>query len=132
MRNFHPASRRAWSAFVAGILGGLLYAWLHRFTRRPVLALWIITLGIATIDSLLIAALPFPAGPGPRIRVPIVGLIVPLRQLAALVGIGRFGEHHFPRASLPAVTVVHYVTAAAVSLIVPWWAGRGRGHPPNT
>src|SRR5207302_6393190 len=83
----------AWSAFAAGVLGGLLYAWLSRLLNRPAPAFWIITLALATIDSALIAFLPMPAVASP-VRLPIVGLIVPLRQLAALVGIGRLGERH--------------------------------------
>lgn len=49
-----PRVATLWSAFVAGILGGLLYGGLCRMARRPVVALWAITLVIATIDSLLI------------------------------------------------------------------------------
>lgn len=111
-----------WSAFVAGILGGILYGWLGRAVRRPAAALWVITLVVATIDSLLIAILPFPEGPNPSIGIPIVGLMVPLRQLLALVGIGHLGTRHFPAQFLPADTTIHYITAVAVSLIVPWWA----------
>ena len=113
----------AWSAFAAGVLGGLLYAWLSRLLDRPAPALWIITLALATIDSALIAFLPMPAGASP-VRLPIVGLIVPLRQLAALVGIGRLGERHFPAANLAADTLMHYTTAVAVAILVPAWAGR--------
>jgi hypothetical protein len=107
---------------VAGALGGLLYGWLSRISRRPVAALWVITLVVATIDSLLIAALPLPVGPNPSTGIPIVGLVVPIRQLFALVGIGRLGTHHFPAAYIAADTGTHYVTAAAVSLLVPSWA----------
>jgi len=113
----------AWSAFAAGVLGGLLYAWLSRLLDRPAPALWIITLALATIDSALIAFLPMPAGASP-VRLPIVGLIVPLRQIAALVGIGRLGERHFPAANLAADTLMHYTTAVAVALLVPAWARR--------
>jgi len=113
----------AWSAFAAGVLGGLLYAWLSRLLDRPAPALWIITLALATIDSALIAFLPMPAGASP-VRLPIVGLIVPLRQLAALAGIGRLGERHFPAANLAADTLMHYTTAVAVALLVPAWARR--------
>ena len=35
-----PLPEIAWSAFVAGIAGGLLYWVLARVVRRPVLALW--------------------------------------------------------------------------------------------
>ena len=117
-------SATAWSAFVAGVVGGIVYAGLSRVVSRPVMSLWILAPTLATIDSVFIAVLPFPAGSNPPIGVPIYGLIVPVRQAAALLGIGHFGEHHFPAASLAAVTAVHYVTAVAVALLVPWWAGR--------
>lgn len=35
-----PLPEIAWSAFVAGIAGGLLYRVLARVARRPILALW--------------------------------------------------------------------------------------------
>jgi hypothetical protein len=117
-----PRVATLWSAFVAGILGGILYGWLGRVVRRPVAALWVITLVIATIDSLLIATLPGASGPNRLLGIPIVGLIAPLRQLLALVGIGHLGTRHFPASSLLAVTTTHYVTAVAVSLLVPRWA----------
>lgn len=85
-------------------------------------ALWVITLAIATIDSLLIATLPYALGPNPSIGIPVVGLIVPVRQLLALVGIGHFGTRHFPAQYLLAAAMTHYITAVAVSLLVPWWA----------
>src|SRR5579884_1851640 len=61
-----PRASTAWSSFVAGLAGGALYAVLARTGRRPVPTLWGISLAIATIDSLLIAGLPMPAGRGPR------------------------------------------------------------------
>jgi hypothetical protein len=81
--------------------------------RRPVVALWVITLAIATIDSLLIATLPYALGPNPSIGIPVVGLIVPIRQLLALVGIGHLGTRHFPSQYLPAAAMTHYITAVA-------------------
>jgi hypothetical protein len=117
-----PHVATLWSAFVAGILGGILYGWLGRAVRRPVVALWVITLAIATIDSLLIATLPYAVGPSPSIGIPVVGLIVPVRQLLALVGIGHLGTRHFPSQYLLVDTATHYITAVAVSLLVPWWA----------
>ena len=113
----------AWSAFAAGVLGGLLYAWLSRLIDRPAPALWIVTLVLATIDSALVAFVPLPSGPSP-VRLPIVGLIVPLRQLAALAGIGRLGERRFSSTYLAADTMIHYATAVAVSLLVPALAKR--------
>ena len=117
-----PHVPTAWSAIVAGVLGGLLYGWLSRITSRPVLALWIITLVLATIDSLLIATQAFPEGSLSVPGIPIVGLVVPLRQAAALVGIGHFSQRHFPQAYLLTDALTHYITAVAVSLLVPWWA----------
>jgi hypothetical protein len=101
---------------------GLLYALLGRLVRRPAAALWALSLAIATVDSLLIAMFPLPAGHGIHAGIPIDGLIVPVRQLAALVGVGRFGGRHFPAAFLPADTVLHFIPAVAVGLFVPRWA----------
>ena len=109
----------AWSAFAAGIAGGLLYSILTRISARPVRALWAISLAIATLDSAMVAFLPMPAGHGLRLGIPVEGLIVPVRQLAALVGMGHFGVRHFPTALLPADTVIHYIPAVAVALLVP-------------
>ena len=119
-----PADATAWSAFVAGVLGGLLYAWLSRITSRPALTLWIVTLALATIDSILIITQPFPAGAGPLFGIPVWGLIVPLKQAEALLGIGHFTNEHFPANYLVSDTLLHYVTAVAVSILVPLWAGR--------
>ena len=121
---FPPANSVAWSAFIAGVLGGLLYAWLSRITSRPAFILWVVTLVLATIDSILIITQPFPAGSGTVFGIPLYGLMVPLRQAAALLGIGHFTDRHFPADSLVSVTLLHYTTAAAVSIVVPWWAGR--------
>ena len=119
-----PADATAWSAFVAGVLGGILYAWLSRITSRPTLTLWIVTLALATIDSILIITQPFPAGAGPLFGIPVWGLIVPLKQAEALLGIGHFTNEHFPARYLVSDTLRHYATAVAVSIVVPWWAGR--------
>src|SRR2546422_1000269 len=61
-----PLPEIAWSAFVAGIAGGLLYWVLARVVRRPILALWGVTLGIAPLDTLLIAPPPLPGGHEPH------------------------------------------------------------------
>ena len=119
-----PADAVAWSAFIAGVLGGLLYAWLTRITSRPAFTLWVVTLVLATIDSILIITQPFPAGAGPLFGIPIWGLIVPLKQAEALLGIGHFPNEHFPARYLVSDTLLHYATAVAVSIVVPWWAGR--------
>ncbi len=114
------------SAVAAGVAGGLLYAVLVRLTAAPGRALWVSALAIATVDTLLIAVLPLPAGHGAHLG-PFDGLVVPVRQLAALVGVGHFGARHFPAAFLFADTVIHYIPAAAVAVLVPRWAGARRG-----
>jgi hypothetical protein len=116
------------SAFFAGVGGGLLYGLLVGNVRRPVAALWILTLGIATLDNLLITLLPLPAGPGLQGGAPIDGLIVPIEQIGALLGIWHFGPTHFPAAYLPADTLLHYLPALAVAVLVPRWAGHRVGH----
>jgi hypothetical protein len=115
-----PPNASAGSALLAGILGGILYLWLTRITVRPAFALWIISLASATVISLLVATLPFPAGRG--LPLPIPGLLVPLRQAAALVGLGRFSSGYFPKPYLPVVYAQHYATAVLISLLVPWWS----------
>lgn len=110
------------SSFVAGMGGGLVYAALVGNVRRPVSVLWILSLGIATVDSLLIALLPLPAGPGLQ-GAPIDGLIIPIEQIGALLGIWQFGPTHFPASYLPADALLHYLPAIAVAVLVPRWAG---------
>jgi hypothetical protein len=117
-----PRAATVWSAFVAGILGGLMYGALCRTVRRPVVALWVVTLALATIDSLLIAVRPGASGRSPNLGIPLSGLVTPVRQLLALVGVGHLGTRRFPQAYLPVATVIHYIAAVAVALLVPWWA----------
>jgi len=118
-----PPVPAAWSALVAGVVGGLLYVWLTRVASRPTTALWVIALVLATIDSLLITLLPLPSGSVILFGAPIIGLMVPIKQVLALVGLGHFGARHFPARFLATDAAMHYVTAAVVSLLVPWWAG---------
>lgn len=122
-----PLVTTLWSAFVAGILGGLLYGVLCRTVRRPVPVLWVVTLVLATIDSLLIAMLPGASGRGPNLGIPFSGLTAPVRQILALLGMGHLGTRRFPQAYLPVATAVHYIVAVAVALLVPWWANRENG-----
>ena len=84
-----------------------------------------ITLALAAVDSLLIYFVPLPDVIETPPHLPIYGLLVPLRMIGALVGIGRFGQDHFPSASIPQDIAVHFVTALAVALLVPWWVSRG-------
>jgi hypothetical protein len=121
---FPLLSDTAMSAFLAGLGGGLLYAVLVVITRRPISALWWLTLGIATVDSLLIALLPLPAGPGLGAGTPFDGLVIPIEQMGALLGLGHFGTTHFPTAYLPADAVLHFIPALAVAGLVPRWATR--------
>ncbi|HKV43117.1 MAG TPA: hypothetical protein VJT32_00345 [bacterium] len=110
------------SAFIVGILGGILYGWLGRITRRPVMALWVITLADATTGSFLIALLPLVSGPHSLLSFPVIGAMAPLRPLIALVSVGRVGPHNFlPRSSLPGMVTL-YLSAIAVSMLVPRWA----------
>ncbi|TMJ15424.1 MAG: hypothetical protein E6H02_01950 [Bacillati bacterium ANGP1] len=111
------------SAFVGGILGGLAFAVWSRVVGRPVMALWVTTLVLATAVSVMIATLPFPAA-RVQLPIPIPGLLVPFQQLGALIGLGRFGTARFPAQFLPVTIGMHYVTAVAVSLLVPRWSGR--------
>src|SRR5438445_3404939 len=128
-----PLPEVAWSAFAAGLVGGLLYWVLAHVVRRPIPALWGVSLGIATLDNVLIALLPLPGGHEPHLGIPIDGLVIPLRQMAALAGFGHFGARFFPVAKLPADIIMHYVPAVAVAMLVPWWVGfRGSTRPDST
>ena len=109
----------ALSAFFAGLGGGLLYAAMVGVVRRAVPILWILSLGVATFDSLLIVVLPLPAGPGLNIGVPIDGLLIPIEQFGALLGFGHFSTVHFPVTYLPVDTLLHYIPALAVAVLVP-------------
>src|SRR5260370_16840880 len=92
-----PLPEVAWSAFAAGLAGGLLYWVLAHVVRRPIPALWGVSLGIATLDNVLIALLPLPGGHEPHLGIPIDGLVIPLRQMAALAGIGHLCPTFFPQ-----------------------------------
>ena len=112
------------SAFAAGLLGGLLYSGLSRVFRHPVRVFWVLILVLATVDSILIATLPGAAGSTPPVLYPLAGLIAPIRQVAALLGLGQFGPRRFPAQYLLANTMLHYVTAGSVAILVPLWARR--------
>jgi hypothetical protein len=88
----------------------------------------VVSLGIATLDNLLIALLPLPGGHEPHLGIPIDGLLIPLRQMAALAGFGHFATRFFPVWKLPADMLMHYVPAVAVAALVPWLAAFG-GRP---
>ena len=76
------------------------------------------------MDSILIATLPGAAGSTPPVLYPLAGLIAPIRQVAALLGLGQFGPRRFPAQYLLANTMLHYVTAGSVAILVPLWARR--------
>jgi hypothetical protein len=111
------------SAFIGGVLGGLAFAAWSRVTSRPVMALWVTTLVLATAISVMISTLPFPAA-RVQLPIPIPGLLVPFQQFGALLGFGRFGTARFPAQFLPVTITMHYLTAVVVSLLVPRWSGR--------
>jgi len=112
------------SAFVAGLLGGVLYAGLSWVVRHPVWAFWVIVLVVATLDSIVIATLPGAAGAMPPALFPLAGLIAPIRQVAALLRLGQFSSRHFPAQYMVANTMIHYVTAVSVAILVPVLARR--------
>ena len=111
------------SAFIGGVLGGIAFAAWSRVTGRPVTALWVTTLVLATAISVMISTLPFPAA-RVQLPIPIPGLLVPFQQFGALLGFGRFGTARFPAQFLPVTITMHYLTAVVVSLLVPRWSGR--------
>jgi hypothetical protein len=114
-----PVEATGVSSLVAGGLAGIMYwAW-TRLSTRPVAALWITSLVIATVDTAVVFALPFPTA-ARHIRVPgLAGLVTPVLQMLALVGIGGSAPAHLPSAARPAYVVVHYVTAAIASWFIP-------------
>ncbi|HKX18674.1 MAG TPA: hypothetical protein VJT33_11745 [bacterium] len=107
------------SCVLAGALAGLAYAIWTRVSPRAVAALWVTALLVATIDTVLIFALPFPAA-GRRLGLgAIAGIMTPVLQILALFGIGHFGRGHMPGSFLGIYSVVHYMTAIVVSLLIP-------------
>jgi hypothetical protein len=111
-----------WTAISAGIFGGFLYGWLGRIARRPAAALWVITLVDATTGSFLIAFLPLVSGTHSLLRVPVVGAMAPLRPLIALVSVEHLGGRNFLAPSSLSDMVTLYLSAVAVSVLVPRWA----------
>lgn len=65
---------------------------------------------------------PGASGRNPNLGIPLSGLVTPVRQLLAIVGVGHLGTRRYPQAYLPVVTIIHYVAAVAVAILVPWWA----------
>lgn len=107
------------SSVLAGAVAGLVYAIWTRVSPRPVAALWVTAILVATIDTVIIFALPFPAA-GRRLGLgEIAGIMTPALQILALFGIGHFGRGHLPGSFLGIFSSVHYLTAIVVSLLIP-------------
>ena len=107
------------SSVVAGALAGLVYAGWARISPRPVAALWLTTLLIATIDTVLLFVLPFPTSGRHLGLGAIAGITTPLLQILALFGIGHFGRGQMPASFLGLYAVVHYLCAVVVSVLIP-------------
>jgi len=117
-----PVMATAGSSLVAGVLGGLVYAWWNRISPRAVAALWVTCLLVATIDTIVVFMLPFPTAARHVHIAPLAGLVTPLLQLLALAGIGGFSRGHLPSWSHGIYVALHYATAVIVSLLVPIFA----------
>jgi hypothetical protein len=117
-----PVMGTGGSSVAAGILGGAVYwAW-SRISPRPAAALWLTSLLVATIDTIVIFTLPFPTA-GRHIHVAaLAGIVTPLLQILALFGIGGSSPGRMPTTFLGIYLEVHYVTAAVVSLLTPVFA----------
>lgn len=113
-----PADAAAGSSVLAGALGGVVYWLWSRISPRPVAALWLTSLLVATVDSIVVVTLPFPA-----VRhlplVPFAGIVTPLLQMLALFHIGRFSHHYISIASIGPSLAQHYICAIVVSLLIP-------------
>ena len=114
-----PVNATGWSSVVAGALGGIVYwAW-SRISPRPVAALWLTSLLVATVDTVVVFALPFPVA-GRHLGIgSLAGVATPLLQILALFGIGGSSSMHLPEAAQPAYAAVHYATAIVVSALTP-------------
>lgn len=117
-----PAVATGWSSVVAGGLGGLIYAMWSRISPRPVAALWLTSLLVATIDTVVIFTLPFPTAGRHIGLAPLAGIVTPLLQILALFGIGGSSRGHLPTTFLGIYLTVHYVTAVVVSVLIPVFA----------
>jgi len=117
-----PIQATFWSSVLAGVLAGLVYAAWTRISPRPVAALWLTSLLIATIDTVVIFMLPFPTAGRYLGLGPIAGIVTPLLQILALFGIGGFGRGHLPASFFEVFTAAHYVTAIVVSALIPVFA----------
>ena len=117
-----PVVATGWSSVVAGVLGGLVYALWSRISPRPAAALWLTSLLVATIDTIVIFALPFPTAGRHLGLAPLAGIVTPLLQILALAGIGGSSPGHMPTSFLGIYLEVHYLTAIVVSGLIPIFA----------
>jgi len=112
------------SSVLAGAFGGLVYAMWTRISPRPIAALWLTSLLVATIDTIVIFMLPFPTAGRHLGLGPIAGIVTPLLQILALFGIGGFGRGHMPTSLLGIYLAMHYVPAIVISALIPVFARR--------
>ena|GEM_PF-1077827 len=117
-----PLRATVGSCVLAGAFAGLVYAMWTRISTRPVAALWVTSLLVATIDTVVIFMLPFPTA-GRRLGLaPLSGIVTPLLQILALAGIGGFGRGHMPASYHGIYLAVHYITAVVISALIPVFA----------
>lgn len=125
-----PALASAGAGFAAGVLGSLVYWWFARSLRRPDAALWITTIALATAIGVLEVTLPAAAGGVGWL--PLAGLIAPLKQLGAAIGLLHFGAGHFPAAFVRVTVPMNYIPAILVAGLMPRWTrastSRTRAH----
>ncbi len=114
-----PVVATGWSSVVAGVLGGLVYGMWSRISPRPVAALWLTSLLVATIDTIVIFTLPFPTAGRHIGLAPLAGIVTPLLQILALFGIGGSSAGHLPASFLGIYVDIHYLTAIVVSALIP-------------
>jgi hypothetical protein len=117
-----PLQATVGSSVVAGAFAGLVYAVLTRISPRPAAALWLTSLLVATIDTMVIFVLPFPTAGRHLGLAPLAGIVTPLLQILALFGIGGFSSGHMPTSFLGIYLWVHYLTAIVVSALIPVFA----------
>lgn len=119
---FPPLEATGWSSVVAGLFGGLVYWMWSRVSPRPVAALWLTSLLVATADTVVIFTLPLPTAGRHLGLAPLAGIVTPLLQILALFGVGGSAPFHLPPAARPAFAAVHYAAAIVVSLLIPVFA----------
>lgn len=119
-----PVTGTAGSSVAAGVLGGLVYAMWSRISPRPVAALWLTSLLVATLDTVVLFALPLPTAGRHLGLAPLAGIVTPLLQILALFGIGGSSVNRMPASFQGIMLAVHYLTAVVVSLVIPVFVSR--------